>query len=568
MFWLISLAWGSEVAFYPGRTDARMTVDDALLTGRVLAHTDDVDALRDHPDIAEVRILRGRGNVVSIVPNPGASPVDLANALRETRGTAWAHPDFRVPLVLHDLPDDPLLAEQWHLVNEGQRGYVPGVDVNAQEAWDVATGAGIRVAVIDSGVDVDHPDLVAIDGRDYVDDDDSSDPDDGRNHGTAVAGLVAATGNNGIGVAGVAYDAEIYGIRLIADPGEAGASVTEVYDAFVEAVDNGAHVINNSWGRRDQCQGFEIVGAIQDAFDYVETEGRGGLGTVNVFASGNAGCDITNDGYLSHPAVIGVAAVTGFDRRAGYSTFGPWIDVAAPSNFIITTDLVGPEGGGTNVDGDLDYTGTFNGTSAAAPQVAGTAALMVEANPRITAADVRRVLCETAVKIDLSRADWDEAGFSPLYGCGRIDAGAAVRAVANLGAPDAPALLPAAVSTSEPAVLRWPDATDPDGDYLTYRVRWVITDFPDDPRVDVVDGNELDLTELLGGTAAVVEWRVRAFDPWGPGEWSETQRLTLVPPSEATGSGCQHAPGLGAAGIVGALALLARRRRNRVATTS
>lgn len=553
---------GSEVAFYPGGTDARMTVDDSLLTGRLLAHTDDVETLRAHPDVAELTVLPGRGDVVSIVPRPGVSGVSLANALHGEAGIAWAHPDFVFPIRPDSIPDDPLLTNQWHLVNEGQRGYVPGVDVNAEEAWDIATGAGIRVAVLDSGVDTDHPDLVVIDGRDYVDDDDSSDPDNDDNHGTAAAGLVAATGNNGVGMVGVAYEAEIYGIRILSEGDSTGGATTEeIYQAFVEAVDNGAHVINNSWGPGDfRCTGYALPGAFLDAFEYVENEGRDGLGTVNVFSAGNSGCDITNDGLLEHPSIIGVAAVTGFDRRAGYSNFGPWVDIGAPSNRIATLDLAGEAGGNTNVDGDLDYTGNFGGTSASAPQVAGVAALMLEANPRLTAADVRQVLCDTAVKIDITRADYDELGFSPLYGCGRIDAGAAVRVVANLGAPDAPELATAATQVSNPVVLRWPDATDPDDDYLTYRLRWALATDPDNEKTELIDGNALDLTELLGNTTATVQWRVRAIDPWGPGPWSETQVLSLTRP-EPESSGCQHTPGPGIAGLLGVLALAGRRRR-------
>jgi len=258
-----------------------MVVDDARLTGKLLAHTDDVDELRAHPDVADVKVLPGRGDVVSIVPRPGVSAVDLANGLRDRAGVTWAHPDLELNIVPLTIPDDPLLGNQWHLLNDGQRGYVPGVDINAEEAWAITAGAGTRIGVLDSGTDVDHPDLVVIEGRDYVDDDDRSDPENGNNHGTAAAGLAAATGNNGIGVAGVAYESEVYGIRILVGGGQlGGATSEEIYQAFVEAVDNGADVINNSWGAGDRlsCGNYPLVGALLDAFDYAETEGRGGLG--------------------------------------------------------------------------------------------------------------------------------------------------------------------------------------------------------------------------------------------------------------------------------------------------
>lgn len=553
----------SELAFYPGRGDAQVVLDDpSRLTGRLLARVDDIGELERHPDIAAIRVLPGRGDVVAITPAPGVSSVALANALHDRPGTVWAHPDLKLRLVLHARPDDPLLEEQWHLVNEGQRGFSPGVDINAEEAWDITAGAGTLVAVLDSGTDIDHPDLVVIDGRDFVDGDASSDPDNNNNHGTAVAGLIGATGNNGIGMAGVAYEADIYASRIIAS-GDSGGGATsqEIYESFVAAIDAGADVVNNSWGVDDgNCRGFQLVGALQEAFEYAETEGRDGLGAVNVFAAGNSGCDLTNDGILSYPSIVGVGAVNGFDRRAGYSNFGPWVDVAAPSGDIATTDLVGDANGNANVNGDLDYTRGFGGTSAAAPQVAGTAALMISVNPRITAAEVRQVLCDTAVRVDVGDDDYDVAGRSPQYGCGRIDAGAAVRAVRNEGPPDAPIVAAADQTSPDSVVLRWPAATDPDGDPLQYRVRWAYADDPDNETVELVDRLRLDLTEAIGGVEDTVLWRVRAIDPWGAGDWSETQTLAIVAPEEPTG--CRHVPFGASLGLIGLLGLVARRRHH------
>jgi len=557
MLWFISFALGSEVAFYPGRTDDTVTMDESFVTKRLLASTDDITALASHPDVAGLRVLGGSGDVVSIEPRAGMSSVELANALHGAPGVAWAHPDIRIPITTTAVPDDPLLGEQWHLVNEGQRGYVPGVDINAEEAWEISTGAGIRVAVVDSGTDVDHPDLIVIEGWDFIDDDAQSDPDDGNNHGTAAAGIIAATGNNGIGMAGVAYDAEVYGIRFVSG----GTTIERVYEAFVEAVDNDADVINNSWGASNElpCTGFTLFAALGEAFDYAETEGRDGLGAVTVFSAGNDGCEITNYGLLEHPAVIGVAAVTGLDRRAGYSNYGPWIDISGPSDAIATLDLAGDEGGNTNVGGDRDYTGRFGGTSAAAPMISGVAALMIAANPRLTSKEVRRVLCDTAVRIDIARADYDEVGHSPLYGCGRVDAGAAVRMVANLGAPDVPDIPEKAATSTEKVVLSWPAATDPDGDVVRYRVRYAFADDPEAEELELIDGTELDLTELVAGSTPRILWRVRALDPWGGSDWSMTQELTVQLPPEP--EGCSHAPGAALTGLVGLLAIATRRRR-------
>lgn len=554
---LLSLAHATEThAGGPGDT----TLPDpapASLTGRVLAATDDPVAIEAHPDVATVTVLRGSGRVVSIVPRAGVSPVDLARTLQARPDVSWSHPDVYVRWVPHALPDDPLLDRQWHLLNDGQRGYVPGVDVNAEAAWEITDGTGVIVAVIDSGVDIDHPDLRVIDGHDYIDGDDSSDPVGDENHGTAVAGIIGAIGNNTLGVAGIAHGAEIYGLRLI----NGTNTLESTYDTFVEAVDAGAAVINNSWGIQDGCAGFPRYDIIDAAYDYAEEEGRDGLGTVVVFSAGNEGCDTSRDGLLVHPAVVGVSAISGFDVRESYSNFGSVVDIGAPSGNIVTTDMVGAAGGGS-VAGDPDYMANFFGTSASAPMVSGVVALMIASNPRITASEVRAGLCATAVRSDLREGTWNDQGWSPEYGCGRVDAGAAVRAVANLGPPEPPVLPLKAETSPERVLLQWEPSVEPDGDRVRYRVRWAKARNPNNERSVLVDRPWLDITESVSD-GDVVLWRVRGVDLWGPGEWSETQSLSVATPPEPEvvepSSGCGHLPGtLGWGGLAW---LLVRRRR-------
>lgn len=552
--------FAAEPQFYPGEGDDMAPVPaSATLTGTILARVADPATLATRDDVARVVVLGGDGHVVRVEPAPGQSVVELANRLHGVPGVTWSHPDFRVTWVSHALPNDPYLDRQWHLLNDGQRGYIPGVDLNAEEAWDVTDGTGTLVAVVDSGVDIDHPDLRVIDGPDFIDGDKSSDPQDGSNHGTAVAGLIAAKGDNGIGTAGVAHGGEVYGLRLI----NGTSTIEATYDTFVDAVDAGADVINNSWGI-EGCDAFPRVRAIEDAYDYAEESGRGGAGTVIVFSAGNDACDVTGDGLVQHPAVIAVAAVSGRDVRENYSNFGPWVDITAPSGRIVTTDLVGAPGGGS-IDGDPDYTQDFGGTSASAPQVAGVAALMIAANPRIHAAEIRSVLCDTAVRNDPTSPTWDETGWSPLYGCGRVDAGAAVRAVANEGPPGIPELPTTAQTTPERVMLAWAPPEDPDGDTLAYRVRWIHPSDPGNERSVLVDRPWLDLTELV--SRGEVQWRVRAVDLWGPGEWSQTQVLTVaLPPEpepvvEEPSRTCGLLPAGGSWLWWGAAAWLARRRR-------
>ncbi|MBX2797829.1 MAG: S8 family serine peptidase [Myxococcales bacterium] len=456
-----------------------------------------------------------------------------------------------------ELPGDPFFAAQWYLENTGQHDFVVGIDINAAEAWSITRGAGTLLAVVDSGVDVDHPDLAVFDGTDFVDDDGSSDPTNGNHHGTSVAGIAAAVGNNGIGIAGVAHEAELYAIRLIGGP----STVNDAHDAFVEAVDAGADVINNSWVRAESCAGFALEQPLVDALDYAEEAGRDGLGTVVVFSVGNRACDISGDGLLGHPTVIGVGGLDGFDEHEPNSCFGDHVDLAAPSARIGATGLVGTDDGDDNLDGDPDYVAAFAGTSAAAPQVAGVAALMISANPRIRAEDVRRVLCSTAVRVDPVRGDWSPRGHSPLYGCGRLDAGAAVRAVANLGPPETPVVGP-----FHAPVLHWSVPVDPDGDALTYELQatrisgaespWSAQLTTDRPRWILP-------AELEPGD--LVEVQVRAVDPWGPGAWTSPRRVRLpAPPMQepTPSSGCSHLGGSSLPWLLAASALARRRRKD------
>nr|MBA2320818.1 S8 family serine peptidase [Deltaproteobacteria bacterium] len=475
--WIAIAAFAADPGFYPNSGPERIALDaDGTVrglprTGDVLVRSDDLAALAALPEVAAVIPLRGRPTgprVARVVPRPGIDDLALSVALRERDDVAWAHPDLVVSIRPASLPDDPYVLEQWHLENTGQQGFTPGVDIGASDAWEITRGAGQVVAILDSGVDIDHPDLRVIDGTDYVDGDDSSDAVGDDAHGTACAGLAVGIGDNSVGTSGVAYEASAYGIRMIGSN-----TLGDLYDAFAEAVDAGATVLSNSWGFEDDCNGVSDYGIIADAFEYAETEGRAGLGAAVVFAVGNGNCDISGNAMLANPTVIGVAAVSGFDVREGYSAFGPWVDVAAPSGGMYTADIVGPAGY-NGYPGDDSYTTWFNGTSASTPVVAGVLALMFAANDRLTAAGARDALCDTAVRIDLDAGDYDEAGWSPYYGCGRVNASAAVRAVLNLGPPVLPVLDAVGTIPPDAAIIGWSAPSDPDGDYVLHTVRWRI----------------------------------------------------------------------------------------------
>ncbi len=529
-------------------------VADGVVTGRTgrLLVRGDAEAVAGASGVARVTVLPG--GLLRVEPTLGTDDLALATTLAARADVTYAVPDLVFRLVPATLPDDQFVADEWHLENTGQGGRTVDVDIDAEAAWAHATGAGQLIAVLDSGVQLDHPDLSVIPGHDYVgrDDDPSPGDDDAGPHGTGAAGVAAAVGNNGYGVAGVAYDADVYAIRLIGGD----TSLDDLYNAFAEAVDAGASVLSNSWGFGSACETIPADGVFGDMFDYAEDNGRGGLGAAVVFAAGNGACDIAADGMLRNRKAIVVAAIEWNDRRAWYSNYGDSVDIAAPTS-LLTTDLV--SGGYGAYQGDDAFADGYAGTSAATPVVAGVLALMFEANPRLTAKDARTVLCDTGVRNDAELAEWDSDGRSVYYGCGRVDAGAAVAAVAN-GEPGAPIPTLVAETAELPRVtLSWDAPVDPDADALTYVVTWTV-----DGETSVADviGTVLDLGEALE-EGDVVTWSVAAVDPWGVGPSSADVTFTVVALEAVVVDDPSTCGGTGAVGgiwVVGMLLGVARRR--------
>lgn len=393
--------------------------------------------------------------------------IRAAWALAEHPDTVWAEPDLIRDVKPLGMPDDPELGSQWHLESADDRG-----DINANGAWAVTTGSpDVRIAIFDTGTDLDHPDLVdnIQGGFDAADNDMvpeagcSSSPDGvapSRNcpnqqpyresHGTAVAGLSAARGGNGLLGTGVCPDCSLYPVRIIADGSFRSLSTAE---AFRRAGEDGVSVINNSWGP-NLTRFFPMSEAEREAFQFVTREARNGLGIPVLFAAGNDFFTPANaNPYASHPEVITVAASTQKDDFACYSDYGTVISIAAPSQGcfdgeggMATTDYVGPEGYGGG-----DFTQGFGGTSAACPVASGLAGLILSANPGLTAQQVKIVMQATAAKIRADKNPWqqqfgvdlaaefayDDHGFSLGFGYGRIDAAAAVTMARDLPPPAA-----------------------------------------------------------------------------------------------------------------------------------
>ncbi len=345
------------------------------------------------------RRLHGIGASVLRVPG---SVAPAADRLERRGAVRYAEPNFVVSVDAE--PDDPDFGQLWGLDNIGQlAGFLfgtPDADIDAPEAWDVTTGGGSVVAVVDTGIDMGHPDLAANvwrnpgencagcrtdgvdnDGNGYVDDwrgwdfaNHDNDPSDDNGHGTHVAGTVGAVGDNGVGVAGVNWSAQLMALKFIGADGN--GTTADAIAALVYAADNGAAVTNNSYG------GPEFSHAFADAVALA-----GARGSLVVAAAGNNGS--SNDVTPQYPAsfdspnVVSVAATNNRDQRAWFSNYGASsVDLAAPGDSIYST---WPGGG-------YQY---LSGTSMAAPHVAGAAALAEARFPDASPGGIKALLLRT-----------------------------------------------------------------------------------------------------------------------------------------------------------------------------
>jgi subtilisin family serine protease len=530
--------------------------------------TEDADWVRDLDGVDQIRRLNGGPATFRVQMRPGHDELALSAFLQGDPRLRYAHPNMAVELHPHALPNDPFFEDQWHLRNVGQASdsSLPGSDINVLPAWEITQGEGLIIAILDSGVDTSHPDLDIVPGftSDSVGDENPDLSYSGHGHGTACAGLAAGKGDNGLGVAGVAPQAQIMGVRILGAINE----WSDIHDAIVYAVDNGAGVLSNSWGNSETCASFTLPEVVFDGLYHAEEVGRNGYGSAWVMSMGNDDCDNSNDGYMRVSSTIGVGSLNDQDRLAAYSNYGKNMDIVASSGdwgrpMMVTTDITGEEGYGAH-KGDDNYTGGFSGTSAAAPVVSGVVALMFASNPRLDIWTAVDVICQTAVRVNPEEAEYDEDGESVLYGCGRIDAGAAVQAIANQPPGVPQDLSPGEDVYLDQATLRWSPAVDADGEPLLYEVRmwlaedpdaaWDITDL-DQPQLDMRP--DVDYGNYYGA-------KVRAVDAWGPGEWSEAVEFkvkrTPGPPEPegcSTGGRSSSAAWLFAMGGL----LLMRRRR-------
>jgi len=337
----------------------------------------------------KTKILKKHGlDRIYLLKLPKNSDVNkIVSKYNENPDVEYAEPNHIVHIDT-TIPDDTYFSLLWGMHNTGQSGGTVDADIDAPEAWDITTGSSdIVVAVIDTGVDYNHSDLAANmwinpnetlngnddDGNGYIDDirgwdffSNDNNPYDQSGHGTHCSGTIAAEANNGIGVAGVSWNAKIMPLRFL---GPNGGSTNDAVLAIIYAIDNGADIMSNSWGGGGYSETLE--GAISAAND---------AGILFVASAGNAGTD--NDVYTHYPSnydVPNVISVAATDRNDNLASSISWasnygatsVDLAAPGVTI----------GSTYPDNRYVY---MSGTSMAAPHVAGAAALIKAQYPDIT----------------------------------------------------------------------------------------------------------------------------------------------------------------------------------------
>ncbi|MDP9372794.1 MAG: S8 family peptidase, partial [Chloroflexota bacterium] len=298
-------------------------------------------------------------------------------ALLRDPSVAFAEPNWIMSLSLTP-NDEYYLGRQW-----GPRL------IGAERAWDITRGGPVVIAVLDTGISPTHPDLAdrLVTGYDFVNDD--ADPADDNGHGTFTGGVAAARGNNGLGVAGIAWDARLMPVKILDGDGRGPVSVFA--QGIRYAVENGAKVVNVSAGVPVPSQAMEM--AVAYAI---------GQGVTVVAAAGNGRDELPN--YpAAYPSVLAVSASTANDDIADFSSYGAHIWLAAPGRDIVSTYFR-----------EADTYAQQSGSSAAAPFVSGTVALMLSQRPGLAPRTVREILRATAV-------DLGPPGLDPQSGNGRLD---------------------------------------------------------------------------------------------------------------------------------------------------
>ncbi len=366
-------------------------------------------------------------------------PFAVSRKIHETGLVKWAQPVWLEMPVLTSVPNDTFYPDQWqHKV------------VNSEAAWDLAKGrSDVLIAVVDSGVDTVHFDLQLVPGMSFVPSEQSVDPNMGAfqnqymmAHGTAVSGIAAARGDNGFGVAGVCQQCSVIPVKYIGLE-SSYPPLDRKFNAIKWAVDAGAWVINNSWSiatdkdSQDNCIEVPLDNFVKQMIDYAVEYGRNGLGTVIVWAAGNSTCDTALNPSLNDDRIVVVSALANDSSLVYYSNYGDNIDISSPAgesipekSGLVTTDSTlngkGFNPAYNNADNaysdyqDQAFTKYFDGTSAAAPVVAGAIALTMSTRNGMTYSEA--IDCMKAAA-SVPEAECSYGAKARCFGAGILNAG-------------------------------------------------------------------------------------------------------------------------------------------------
>ncbi|MGQ9792145.1 MAG: S8 family peptidase, partial [Anaerolineae bacterium] len=386
-------AFGGAALAHPLDEPPTPQPDGDFVPGRVLVKfKPSLGVAAAHDRLAQ-QGLRASGvipglDVFKVEVTPGKELETIAQ-LRARADVLYAELDYRVYAM--DTPNDQYWNQQWGLPK-----------IQAPKAWDILSttgGANIIIAIVDSGIDLDHPDFACpnklLDGHDFVNND--NDPQDDYGHGTHVAGIAAACSNNGIGVAGVAWAARLLPVKVLNSSGQ--GSYSGLAQGISYAVDQGAQIINLSLG------GVNDSDTMRTGIQYAVERGRLVVAAAGNCAAGGNGCGGQVNPVMypaAYDEVMAVAASDSDDNRASFSEYRPYVDVAAP---------------GVNIYSTLwdDTYGSLSGTSMATAFVSGLAALLWSADGSLSAAQVRAL-------IESNVDDLGTPGKDIYFGYGRINA--------------------------------------------------------------------------------------------------------------------------------------------------
>jgi hypothetical protein len=397
LFSFSSHAWGAKYADDRIIVKFKESVSLEAIQGRKI---DSINSLRQKFKVKEFKQACKKTNKKHAVDRiyivRAEKGIDIKKMVTEFGNdptVEYAELDYVAGLFLE--PNDPHFRLQWGLYNSGQTGGTPNADIYAPEAWDLTTGGeNTIVAVIDTGVQLNHPDINTkmVNGYNFVNND--YDPSDDHGHGTHVAGIIAANTNNNIGMSGICWGCRIMPIKVLDNNGAGYAST--IATGILYAVDNGARIINLSLGTPSYS--LTLWYAVKYAYD---------AGVVVVSAMGNS-----SDNTVFYPArfkeSISVGSTNHTDRRSYFSTYGTHIDIVAPGQSILSAYN----------DNTFMY---MSGTSMAAPFVSGVVGLLLSKNPLYTPNQVKWLL-EVGADDVVGDVLEDTAGWDQYMGAGRLNA--------------------------------------------------------------------------------------------------------------------------------------------------